>query len=263
MHSSYPKGLLLDFGGVIVETHPVAGWVDAVADHIDSLLLNDVPSDSHPGRERIAEDLVAGDACAKLWRNAMARPSAPRELTHEEFALEFVAADWPEPAKKVLAQHASAVAYQVCAQQSLRRLRTGIGDLLRWCIDVHLPVAIVSNALNGQVHRDFLAKAGLSGYVLAQVYSDEAGVRKPNPELIAEGARRIDIPVADCWYVGDHLDRDVLCGVRAGVGATVLMPAPNAPNRPFTPLIVEDIRVEDPSDLLAELKNSALASSLP
>lgn len=262
MPSMYPKGLLLDFGGVIVETSPAAGWVDTITDHIDSLLLDEVLADFHPGRERIAEDLVAGDTCAKLWRNAMARPSAPRELTHEEFLLEFVAADWPEPAKEALAPHASTIAYQVCDKQVIRRLRNGIGDLLRWCADVHLPVAIVSNALNGQVHRDFLSEAGLSGYVLAEVYSDEAGVRKPNPELIVQGARRLNIPVADCWYVGDHLDRDVLCGVRAGVGATVLMPAPNTPKRPFTPPVVEDIRVADPAHLLVELKNSALASLL-
>jgi FMN phosphatase YigB (HAD superfamily) len=36
-------------------------------------------------------------------------------------------------------------------------------------------------------------------------------------------ARALSVDPADCWYVGDNYDRDVVCGRRAGVGGTILM----------------------------------------
>jgi FMN phosphatase YigB (HAD superfamily) len=85
---------------------------------------------------------------------------------------------------------------------------------------------VVSNTLSGAAHRDFLAKAGVGGLFAAQIYSDEAGVRKPNPQMIWSATHELGVPAQGCWFVGDSRRRDVLCARRAEVAAAVLMRSP-------------------------------------
>jgi FMN phosphatase YigB (HAD superfamily) len=87
-------------------------------------------------------------------------------------------------------------------------------------------MAVVSNTLSGAAHRDFLTKAGVGGLFAAQIYSDEAGVRKPNPQMIWAAAQELRVPAEDCWFVGDSRRRDVLCARRAEVAVAVLMRSP-------------------------------------
>ncbi|MCM0678884.1 HAD family hydrolase, partial [Micromonospora phytophila] len=119
-----------------------------------------------------------------------------------------------------------------------------------------LPMAVVSNTLCGAAHRDFLAAAGLAGLFVAQFYSDEAGVRKPNPELAHRAARAVGVPVGGCWFVGDSLHRDVVCARRAGVGATILMRSPRTDRDGPLPGVVPDAVVEDGHGLVALLERA-------
>ena len=48
--------------------------------------------------------------------------------------------------------------------------------------------------------------------------------------LAAEAA---GVDIADCWYVGDTLDRDVVTGRRAGVGAVFITRSQHSDNPPF------------------------------
>lgn len=178
-----------------------------------------MPEAARPSPQRAVDDVTSADIAAGLLSNAMSRPRHPQELSHRSYVLEFIAADWSEEAQAALERHVTGICHRISAQKEHRTLRRGTEDLLRWCAGEGIPAVVVSNALCGQVHRDYLAEAGLSGYLTAEIYSDEEGVRKPNPELVLAGARAAGVPVEECWYVGDHLDRDVLCGVRAGVGA--------------------------------------------
>jgi N-acetyl-D-muramate 6-phosphate phosphatase len=73
------------------------------------------------------------------------------------------------------------------------------------------------------VHRDFVERAGLADRFAVQLYSDEAGVRKPNPELVLRAARSLGVGPDQCWFVGDTWSRDVRAARRARVGTTVLM----------------------------------------
>ncbi|NLK67085.1 MAG: HAD family hydrolase [Campylobacteraceae bacterium] len=243
-----PKGLILDFGGVVVETKALSGWEGEVVKSIQKIV--DIDS------ERIYNDLVAGQTAAKLWRNAMSRPKFPPELTHEEFVLEFIAADWGDAAREALRSHVSEISYQVVYLAESRVTRNGMEELLLWCEKENIPVAISSNALCGQMHRDYLIEHKLDHYFKAEIYSDEAGVRKPNPLLVQKAADAIGIDVEECWYVGDHYDRDVLCGKRANAGASILMKVPNAATRPFKVYVEPDLIVQDPVELLEALKNA-------
>lgn len=248
---SLPQGLILDFGGVIVNSSKPNGWQETVTDEI--LLLDS--SGDLPSRERILTDLTAGTVAAGLWRNAMSRPLHPIELDQETFVMEFIAADWPPAAQIAIKRHIAEVCYLIGSTKETRELREGIEDLLKWCAQINLPVAIVSNAMCGQVHRDFLAKAELSGFFVAELYSDECELRKPNPEFLKLGAKALNLDISQCWYVGDHFDRDVLCGVRAGVGANVLMPSPGSTPKPFAVPVSADLTVATPRELLNEMRN--------
>lgn len=255
MSLSFPTALLLDFGGVIVESTRPADWQDAVVDEILAVADAAGHRAAFPDRVRIRQDVIDGDASARLWRNAMSRPHAPRELSHTEFVLDFIAADWSAKAREVLAPAASRLTYAVSDEQEKRVFRPGMDELLRWCAQVGLPVGVVSNAQSGQVHRDILAEAGLDRLLGAQVYSDEHGVRKPNPRIMELGAQALGARLSQCWYVGDHLDRDVLCGRRAGVAVTVLMAVDNLAARPFRPPVEPDLTVADPVELHARLRD--------
>lgn len=249
-----PSALLLDFGGVLVVSEKPAGWQEKVAEHIIGILhRSGVPGNSLPAAQRVLEDVTAADIATGLLSNAMSRPRHPQELTHRSYVLDFIAADWDQQARSVLEPHVTEICYRISSTKEHRVLRRGTEDLLRWCEERGIPAVVVSNALCGQVHRDYLDAAGLSDRFTAEIYSDEEGVRKPNPDLILAGSRAAQVPVEQCWYVGDHLDRDVLCGVRAGVGVNVLMPAPGAAVRPFTVPVEPHLTVGDPAELLETL----------
>ena len=161
------------------------GWERHVAQLIVRLL------DGHPqtpSLQRITADVTAGAIAAKSWRNAMSRPFAPPELSHESYVLDFIAADWPAAVRQALPPHCAAICYAVNEHAEHRTLRNGSAELLRWAATQQLPVVIVSNALSGAVHRDYLSAAGLTEFVTAELYSDELGIRKPNPELLIQGA---------------------------------------------------------------------------
>lgn len=245
-----PKGLLLDFGGVIVNSEKPANWQQLVADEFLAL----VGSEPMVSRDRLIADITAGAVAAGLWRNAMSRPRHPKELDQRTYAMDFIAADWPEDARKTMGNHYQQLCYLVSSTKEHRELREGITELLAWCNQIGLPVAVVSNAMCGQVHRDYLAEQGLSDYFVAELYSDECELRKPNPDFLHLGAQALCLSAADCWYVGDHLDRDVLCGVRAGIGGNVLMPSPGSAKRPYTVEVTADLVVATPKELLNEMR---------
>lgn len=240
-----PAALLLDFGGVIVSSTARSGWVDEVTDRITGLPGAGIL----PPAKTIRDELEAGTAAVKAWRNAMSRPRQPFELTHEQYVDDFLFSDFAPQQREFLMQYATQIAYWVSDLSEVREFRPGIVQLLQLAREKGTPVVIVSNAQCGQVHRDILEGAGMSIYFKAQLYSDEVGVRKPNPRFIIAGAERAGVDVSECWYVGDHYDRDVLAGARAGVGASILMRDVGTGKRPFTTRVEPALAVADPVEL--------------
>ncbi|MFY9262074.1 MAG: HAD-IA family hydrolase [Actinomycetaceae bacterium] len=249
----FPKGLLLDFGGVVVQDVKRQGWEERVTDLIEDLFATENIA-GILNRKQIRSDVYAAETAVKLLHDAQSRQAFPKEVTNTEYVLDYLATDWPHAAREVVRKYASVIAYASSDEQSVRVPRPGIAQLLEFCQERGIPVGIVSNAVSGQVHRDVLKRYQLLKFITAEIYSDEYAIRKPNPELIWLGADAIDVPVAECWYVGDHVDRDVLCGKRARVGASVLMPAPGGAIRPYQVLATPDVTVADPQALLAVLQ---------
>lgn len=217
-----PKAILLDFGGVLVDIAPRRGGTREVAEEVHRLVQRaGVPL----GLDRVERDVRAGWKAYGDWRSAEGRRARPREMTHRELWEELVAADWPERARAVVADNASDLCERLDVATKDRPPKPDALETLRAIADRGIACAIVSNALAGSGSRRLVRGYGFEPYLAAQVYSNEAGIRKPNPEIFRLAARALGVELAECWYVGDQIDRDVLGGRRAGIGRVLLLPS--------------------------------------
>lgn len=255
-----PRGLLLDFGGVIIETvNRPQGRVEVVT-HLDGLL-------GHAGqrvpREQLQASLDAGLCALKHWKHASSRRRRPREMGHREIVADFLAADLPEPARAVLIGQASEILEVMGSRISDHHLRPGIPELLDEATCRGIPVGIVSNAHSGRHHRRILQQFDLAQRFAVQVYSDEVGMRKPHPGMIELAAAAIGVSPAECWYVGDTQDRDVVAGRRAGVRAVLLTRTRHTDHPPFAVADQADGTFDTPEGVLAALRDSTPAAPGP
>ena len=241
-----PHGLLVDFGGVLVQTATRAGWQGVLARHVQDALVEAGAASTALTVADIERDIREGGKADSRWKNAMSRPFAPAELTYEEFWEGFVAGDWPVAARSYVRDNARELCRVMGEAKQERTTRSGFIEVLDAADAASIPVVIVSNTLMGQVHRDYVTRHDLTGRFAEQIYSDEVGVRKPNPEMIHLGAKAIGETAARCWYIGDNFDRDVLCGVRAGIGGNILMEAKSTYDLPYDLPVKADAIVADP-----------------
>lgn len=244
-----PRALLLDFGGVIVEDRRRPGFARSLAELVHAEIADVDGSLTVPA---IEADVVAGLIAYGQWGNGTARWPAPAEISHEELWSDFIAADWPAAVRDRVGDRATELTYRMGEIGQDWELRPGMADLLADTARLGIPVAVVSNTIYGRIHRDFLASVGLTDRFAAQFYSDEAGIRKPNPELVRLAARTLAVEPAQSWFVGDTRSRDVLCGRRAGVGTVVLMRSERTGREPETN-VEPDHEVADPVALHALL----------
>lgn len=242
-----PAALLLDFGGVIFELRRCAEGPGVVATRIQQLLQG--AGHSYPLEELLAS-FVAGQTALKLWKHAASRRPAPRELTHREIMGDFYAADLGHAARRRLMDDSSELLEFIALALWERVVRPGIPELLELCGRENVRLAVVSNAHSGRAHRRLLEDNGLADYFEAQVYSDEVGIRKPNPRMIGIAAEALGVDPADVWFVGDSRDRDLTAGRRAGVGAVILTRSRRTDNPPFPVAHRPDAVVDDPRGVL-------------
>ncbi|MBM4441823.1 MAG: HAD family hydrolase [Candidatus Rokubacteria bacterium] len=80
-------------------------------------------------------------------------------------------------------------------------------------------LVLVSNVMRtpGTVLRALLAKAGVLQYFAATVFSDEVGIRKPDPEIFRGALRAVGGEAATALHVGDDEVLDVEGGRAAGL----------------------------------------------
>jgi HAD superfamily hydrolase (TIGR01549 family) len=235
---SRPTALLLDFGGVLVDAPSLPPAPVELVERLHRLVDGAVPAD------RIARALIDGARAYAFWRDSAGNRESSTELSHVQVWDDFVTGHWPATARDVVRREATPLSY-AWTRRPEWALRTGIVEVLDAAAADGMPVAVVSNTLCGAAHRDFLATAGLADRFAAQLYSDEAGVRKPNPELALRAARAIGVPIEQCWFVGDSRARDIGCARRAGAGAAVLMRSARTDREGQLPGTAPDVVVAD------------------
>ena len=244
--SPRPAALLLDFGGVLADAPPQR----AAPPELVLRLYNLIGSALTPGE--IQRSLTEGAAAWARWRDE----DHPDELTQAEVWERFVIGDWPWTAQAAVRAAISKLSYD-WAWRNNWALRPGIPEMLQAGATAGVPMAVVSNTISGAAHRDFLAKAGVGKLFRAQIYSDEVGVRKPNPQMIWNATHELGVPTEPCWFVGDSRRRDIACARRADVGTAILMRSPRTDREDAGEWPAPDATVADGFGLL-RLLNQAI-----
>jgi len=121
-----------------------------------------------------------------------------------------------------------------------------------------LKTGIVANSWPdpGRVLRADAASFGLADRLDEMVFSEEVGVRKPDPEIYRIWCRRLGIEPSEAMHVGDNLEADV-AGARAAGLVAVQALWFAADDRPAA--IEPDIRAFTPMDVLNAARRLALA----
>lgn len=207
-----PGALLLDFGGVLAEAPPQRPAPPELVLRIFNMSRGALT----PGE--IQRTLTEGAEAWARWRDE----DWPDELSQAEVWERFVLPGWPPAAQVPVRGAVKKLSYD-WAWRNGWRLRPGIREALDAARAADVPLGVVSNTLCGAAHRDFLAQAGVGTLFAVQIYSDEAGVRKPNPQMIWNATDELGIPPETCWFVGDTPRRDILCARRADVARAILM----------------------------------------
>jgi len=234
-----PGALLLDFGGVLADAPPRRTAPPELVLRIFNLTKGRLT----PGE--IQRSLTAGADAYARWRDE----DWPDELSQAEVWQRFVIPDWPPFAQVAVRGAVKNLSYD-WAWRNGWALRPGITEALAVATAAAIPLAVVSNTLSGAAHRDFLAKAGIGHLFATQVYSDEAGVRKPNPQMIWAATDELAVPPETCWFVGDTPRRDMACARRARVAKAILMRSPRTAAEPapagFAPAdLTPDTTIDD------------------
>ena len=112
-------------------------------------------------------------------------------------------------------------------------------------------LGIIANTITETEIPDYLETDGLTDYFTTVVLSSKVGIRKPDPEIYWEAARRMGVEPSKCVYVGDNPVRDVEGTRLAGYGMFILFyePATQA-KEPPTGEVKPDHTIKTMKDLL-------------
>jgi len=83
-------------------------------------------------------------------------------------------------------------------------------------------LGILANTITETEIPDWMEAEGITKYFKTVVLSSKVRIRKPNPEIYWEAARRIGAEPARCAYVGDNPIRDVEGCQAAGFGMMII-----------------------------------------
>jgi HAD superfamily hydrolase (TIGR01662 family) len=112
-------------------------------------------------------------------------------------------------------------------------------------------LGIIANTITETEIPDWMEADGVTPYFKAVVLSSKVAVRKPNPEIYWEAARRVGVEPAKCVYVGDNPVRDVEGTQAAGFGMMILMMEPaTLAKEPPNIEVKPDFTIHEMSELL-------------
>jgi len=112
-------------------------------------------------------------------------------------------------------------------------------------------LGIIANTITETEIPDWMESDGLTQYFKAVVLSSKVALRKPNPEIYWEAARRVGVEPCRCAYVGDNPVRDVEGTLAAGYGMMILISEPaTLAKEPPNIEVKPDHTIYEMSDLL-------------
>jgi HAD superfamily hydrolase (TIGR01662 family) len=225
-----PKGLLLDYGGTLVEE---TGFDPRAGNEL--LLARAVHRPEHIGLDQVLDraNRVSAEVAARRDEFHLETPwPTLSRLIYDFLGIRFV-----DP----MAELEMAFWKASVTTKPMPGAREALEEFHRYGVRM----GVVSNCSFGQdVLRYELAKHGLADRLMFIMVSAEYSVRKPNLLLFETAAAKLEIACKDIWFVGDRLDTDIAGAKAAGMKAVCFDPG----NR--QPMDSADIRVASWEDLM-------------
>src|SRR5262245_39175248 len=210
MHEVIPKGLLIDYGGTLVEEvrfDPRSGN--------EALLARAVQKPAHIGIEQVMAraEHISKEVAARRDEFQLETPwPTLTRLIHDFIGIRFA-----EPMAELEMAFWKASVTTVPMPGALEALEQFHRRGVR--------MGVVSNcSFRHEVLRYELAKHGLAERLEFIVVSAEYSVRKPNVLLFETAAAKLGVAPSDIWFVGDRLDTDVAGAKAAGMTAVWFQP---------------------------------------
>ncbi len=111
-------------------------------------------------------------------------------------------------------------------------------------------MGLISNVITEREIPEWMEADGITKYFKSVVLSSVFGKRKPDPAIYLEAAKRAEVPVERCVYVGDNFARDVEGTRNSGFGMIIIMPDPADKDVIPTPEQTPDIIIHSLPELL-------------
>ncbi|MGH8888261.1 MAG: HAD family hydrolase [Acidothermaceae bacterium] len=242
-----PAAILFDYGGVLTEVRHVDEGFSRIAAEIVAILSGQ--GLAALSLDDVEADLRSGNSAYEAWKQSQSRFMHPRELAHEEF-IELVVADWPEAQRKAILAAAGSLCEHFEFATLRRPAKPDAREVLLELRRRGVRTALVCNCLAGDSARRQMRIDKLDGLLDVELFSDETGIRKPNPDFMLDALIRLDAAPAQSWFVGDKLNRDILGARRAGMGKAVLMSSPAGPGKPVRG-VAPDVVLDSLTELLS------------
>jgi len=83
-------------------------------------------------------------------------------------------------------------------------------------------LGLISNTISSVETPQLLSELELTGYFETVILSCVVGIRKPDPAILLEATKRMNIDPAKCAYIGNLLHRDVQPSQKAGFAKVVI-----------------------------------------
>lgn len=133
--------------------------------------------------------------------------------------------------------------HEVASRVQWRRA-PGVAGVLRHLRQKGYRLGVVSNTgfPAGQVLRQVLAADGMLLYFEAFAFSDELGIRKPNPEIFRPVLERLGVEPAAAAHIGDRPGVDVAGAHAAGMRAIRYAGLHDEPGPPEAEAVIHDFR---------------------
>ncbi|SIR52816.1 putative hydrolase of the HAD superfamily [Bacillus cereus] len=89
-------------------------------------------------------------------------------------------------------------------------------ELLQRLTQQNIEIGIITNGFT-DFQMNNLRALNIHTYTNTILVSEAEGIKKPHPEIFELALQKLDVKAAECLYVGDHPENDVLGSERVGI----------------------------------------------
>ncbi|PHA61412.1 HAD family hydrolase [Bacillus wiedmannii] len=89
-------------------------------------------------------------------------------------------------------------------------------ELLQRLTEQNIKIGIITNGFT-DFQMNNLRALNIHTYTNTILVSEAEGIKKPHPEIFERALQKLDVKAAECLYVGDHPENDVLGSERVGI----------------------------------------------